>query len=67
MKRTRAVVAGLPAAPERLAAERLAYAIPGLVAVMLGAFLVFGSGFAPIQAIHNAAHDMRHGFAFPCH
>jgi cobalt transporter subunit CbtB len=67
MKRTKAVAAGLPVAPERLAAERLAYAVPGLVAVMLGAFLVLGTGFAPVEAIHNAAHDVRHGFAFPCH
>jgi cobalt transporter subunit CbtB len=49
----------LSATPERLAAERLGYAVPGLVAVVLGAFLILGAGFAPIQAIHNAAHDMR--------
>ncbi|HKF71886.1 MAG TPA: CbtB-domain containing protein [Stellaceae bacterium] len=38
-----------------------------LVATLLGAFLVLGAGFAPIAAVHNAAHDARHAFAFPCH
>jgi cobalt transporter subunit CbtB len=36
-------------------------------AALLGAFLVFGVGFAHPEAIHNAAHDSRHSFAFPCH
>jgi cobalt transporter subunit CbtB len=40
---------------------------PVVVAALLGAFLVLGAGFAPISAIHNAAHDTRHAFAFPCH
>jgi cobalt transporter subunit CbtB len=38
-----------------------------LSAVLLGAFLVLGAGFAPIDVAHNAAHDARHSFAFPCH
>jgi cobalt transporter subunit CbtB len=38
-----------------------------VVAVLLGAFVLIGAGFAPIAAIHNAAHDSRHSFAFPCH
>ncbi|HEY0526919.1 MAG TPA: CbtB-domain containing protein [Stellaceae bacterium] len=68
MKKAKAVAAELPAAaPGRIAAERVAHAVPGVLAMMLGAFLVLGTGFAPIQAIHNAAHDVRHGFAFPCH
>ena len=28
---------------------------------------VFGTGFAHPETIHNAAHDTRHAFAFPCH
>jgi cobalt transporter subunit CbtB len=24
-------------------------------------------GFAPVSAVHNAAHDTRHSAAFPCH
>ena len=38
-----------------------------VVALLLGAFVLIGAGFAPIAAIHNAAHDSRHSFAFPCH
>ena len=41
-------------------------ALPGLMAMMLGAFLVLGAGFSPISAIHNATHDSRH-IMFPCH
>jgi cobalt transporter subunit CbtB len=36
-------------------------------ALFLGAVLVFATGFSPSQAAHNAAHDMRHANAFPCH
>jgi cobalt transporter subunit CbtB len=45
-------------------AARLAAAT---VALLLGAFLLLGAGFAPIPIAHNAAHDARHSFAFPCH
>ena len=41
--------------------------VPALLAVMLGAFIVFGAGFVQISAAHNAAHDSRHSLAFPCH
>lgn len=37
------------------------------VALALGVFLLFGVGFAQPQALHNAAHDARHAFTFPCH
>lgn len=36
-------------------------------ALMLGAFILFGTAFAQIGAAHDAAHDSRHSFAFPCH
>ena len=36
-------------------------------ALFLGLFLVLGAGFSPISVVHNAAHDSRHSFAFPCH
>jgi cobalt transporter subunit CbtB len=36
-------------------------------ALMLGAFVVFGVGFAQPELLHNAAHDTRHAFTFPCH
>jgi len=47
--------------------ERTAGFASALIATLLGAFLVLGAGFAPISAVHNAAHDSRHAFAFPCH
>jgi cobalt transporter subunit CbtB len=41
--------------------------LAALVAVLLGGFILFGVGFANPATIHNAAHDARHAFAFPCH
>lgn len=38
-----------------------------LLAVLLGAFLIYGVGFAAPTSIHNAAHDTRHAMTFPCH
>lgn len=37
------------------------------VAALLGAVLLFGVGFAQAELLHNAAHDSRHAFTFPCH
>jgi cobalt transporter subunit CbtB len=48
------------------AARQGALAAPALLAIMLGAFLVLGTGFAPLPIVHNAAHDARHAL-FPCH
>lgn len=41
--------------------------LPGIAAVLLGAVFLLGTGFLPVSAVHNAAHDTRHAFAFPCH
>lgn len=41
--------------------------IAAMVAGLLGSFIIFGVGFTTISAVHNAAHDSRHSFAFPCH
>ena len=49
------------------ATDHVAILVPAMLAVMLGAFLVFGTGLSAISAVHNAAHDARHAFAFPCH
>jgi len=46
---------------------RASVAAPAPLALLLGAFLVLGAGFAHSDTIHNAAHDSRHSFAFPCH
>lgn len=45
--------------PERLTA--------GVVAMLLGLFLLLGAGFVQAEVIHNAAHDGRHALSFPCH
>ena len=33
----------------------------------IGAIIIVGVGFAGPEVLHNAAHDLRHGLAFPCH
>lgn len=39
----------------------------GSGALLLGLALLYVVGFAPLPAVHNAAHDTRHTAAFPCH
>ena len=41
--------------------------IAAAFAALLGVFLIWGVGFSPIEALHNAAHDTRHSMALPCH
>ncbi len=41
--------------------------LAGACAILFGMFLVLGAGFAQPSALHNAAHDARHAFSFPCH
>ena len=38
-----------------------------VVALLLGVLILMGSGFVQADVLHNAAHDARHAFAFPCH
>ncbi len=38
-----------------------------IFAVLVGASLVFTAGFAHSDALHDAAHDVRHSTGFPCH
>lgn len=38
-----------------------------LMAMVLGVFVVGVVGFSHIDVVHNAAHDVRHSNAFPCH
>jgi len=38
-----------------------------VLAMALGLFVVGVVGFSHISAVHNAAHDVRHANAFPCH
>ena len=57
-----AQVAHLPVAAAQVG--RLSQA---LMAMVLGVFIVGVVGFSHIDVIHNAAHDVRHSNAFPCH
>jgi len=59
-----------PKAIERTAAASAARSdalIAAVMAAVLGVFVIWGVGFAPIGALHNAAHDTRHSMALPCH
>ena len=51
----------------RVPASALRAAIPAATAILFGVFVIYGVGFAGPTTIHNAAHDVRHAFAFPCH
>jgi cobalt transporter subunit CbtB len=41
--------------------------LPAFIAMAAGLMLVFVVGFAGSEVLHNAAHDSRHSFSFPCH
>ncbi len=36
-------------------------------AILTGVFIISAVGIAAPDVLHNAAHDIRHGLAFPCH
>jgi len=36
-------------------------------AAILGSLIILFVSLAPMDIVHNAAHDGRHSFAFPCH
>jgi len=55
------------AASTKAAPDAIGVRLPAVFAILLGVLLVYGVGFASPMAIHNAAHDARHAFAFPCH
>ena len=52
----------LPEASDRSETLRTALAV-----FFVGLALVFITGFAQIDNVHNAAHDTRHALSFPCH
>jgi len=55
-------VIGLPAVKTRAAELIQAFA-----AMALGLLIVGMVGFSHLDVVHNAAHDVRHSNAFPCH
>jgi cobalt transporter subunit CbtB len=44
--------------------DAMRYAV---AAILLGVVFIGVTGFAPIEAIHDAAHNTRHAISFPCH
>jgi len=40
---------------------------PALAISLIGLLILATVGFAGTDVLHNAAHDIRHGLAFPCH
>ena len=48
-------------------ATRSNVVVQAVLAMALGLFTVGMVGFSHISAVHNAAHDVRHANAFPCH
>ena len=49
------------------AAARSETLVAAAMAALLGTFIIWGVGFSHISVLHNAAHDVRHSMAFPCH
>ncbi len=41
--------------------------VAGIVALLLGSFLIYGAGLSHAQTLHDTAHDTRHSYGFPCH
>ena len=41
--------------------------LPAVMAVALGLMLLYAAGFTETTTLHNAAHDVRHSAAIPCH
>lgn len=50
-----------------LARPRASLLLQTAAALAFGIVILFAVGFAPLEAAHNAAHDVRHTLAFPCH
>lgn len=42
-------------------------AVTGIIAALLGMFMLYGVAFAHSDILHNAAHDTRHAITAPCH
>jgi len=54
-----------PGVVSTAAPEKLRW--PAVAACAIGLMVLFGVGFAGSDTLHNAAHDTRHAFNFPCH
>jgi cobalt transporter subunit CbtB len=50
-----------------VAKPRTAEIAQALLALIFGVFVIGVVGFSHLDVVHNAAHDVRHSNAFPCH
>jgi cobalt transporter subunit CbtB len=50
-----------------ISAKTVSVGVQAALAMAFGLFIVAMVGFAPIEVVHNAAHDVRHSSGFPCH
>lgn len=55
------------ASPATATATTQSRFMSAFMASALAAVLLYGMGFTPMEALHNAAHDGRHSAGFPCH
>jgi cobalt transporter subunit CbtB len=49
------------------AKERSSEIVQALAAILFGLLVIGVVGFSHLEVVHNAAHDVRHSNAFPCH
>lgn len=54
-------------AADSVDSDRQATVLSAALVILLGGFVLFGVALAQPAAVHNAAHDARHSFSFPCH
>ena len=47
--------------------ERASTVRMAIACAAIGVALVWLAGFSQMEALHNGAHDARHGAALPCH
>jgi cobalt transporter subunit CbtB len=47
--------------------DKSARVLSAFAVIAFALMILFGTAFAGPEVIHNAAHDVRHSFAFPCH
>ena len=52
---------------QTLAAARSSSLMQSLFVALIGGLIVVSAGFAQSDALHAAAHDLRHSTGFPCH
>jgi cobalt transporter subunit CbtB len=71
MSPSQLTTAQLATAPTQIAlpvaAGRVGRLSQAVMAMVLGVFVIGMVGFSHIDVVHNAAHDVRHSNAFPCH